>query len=214
MPVDLGFVAVLLALAAIPLLVWRGTPGARGPGYVVGYWAVWLLVAGLWLVIQRGATRRRDDGAGQSEWIRTGVEAALLGALTWVTFLVPMRRHFWGGFDEGASLADDMRVWSSGWDAKIGRPLLGLAPVLSLALTPDRIEGFLWLAAALCLANGLLVGAIIRRVMPGGTLVAAAAAALFIANRAEPLRFFPLWATIYYWLALFWLLLAFWLVLL
>ena len=33
------------------------------------------------------------------------------------------------------------------------------------------------------------------------------------ANRAEPLLFFPMWTTNFYWLALFWLLLALWLLL-
>jgi hypothetical protein len=224
--IDAGFITGLLALSALPLVVCRHAAWVHETPFVLGYWAVGLLGVGLWLVIHRradgaspprapaeGATGTRPGGAA---WIRTAIETSLLTGLTAVTFLDPLRRHFWGGFDEpGSSLAGEVaRIWSPWWDGKLGRPLLGLPALLGQTLTPDRIEGFLWLAAALCVANSVLLMAIIRRLLPGATLVGGVAAVLLVADRAEPLLFFPLWTTNFYWLALFWLLLALWLLLL
>ncbi len=224
--IDVGFITGLLVLSAVPLVVWRHSPWLHETRFVLGYWTVWLLGAGLWPVIHRridsasppGNPDERATGKprARAAWIRTAIETILLGGLTGVTFLDPVRRHFWGGYDEpSSSLASEKaRIWSQAWDGELGRPLLGLPALLGQILTPDRIEGFLWLAAALCFLNSVLLMAIIRRLLPGALLVAGVAAALFIANRAEPLLFFPLWTTNFYWLALFWLLLALWLLLL
>jgi hypothetical protein len=219
--IDAAFITGLLALSALPLVVWRHASWVYETPFVLGWWTAGLLGVGLWLLIHRrveGASPPGKPGPppGPAEWPRAAIEALLLAGLTGVTFFDPLRRHFWGGFDEpNSSLASVMaRVWSPLWDEMLGRPLLGLPALLGQTLTPDRIEGFLWLAAALCFANSVLLMAIIRRLLPRGALVAGMAAVLLVANRAEPLLFFPMWTTNFYWLALFWLLLALWLLLL
>src|SRR5438309_2110650 len=83
-------------------------------------------------------------------------------------------------------------------------PLLALVSVVARSLTPDRIEGFLWTATALCWLNALLLFALIRRLVPGEPVLALLAAALLIVNRSDSSRFFVLWTTNCYWTALFW----------
>lgn len=75
-------------------------------------------------------------------------------------------------------------------------------------LTPGRIEGFLVLAALLCLANALLLAGILGHFFRGSQIVPVAAAALLIVNPCDYSRFFVMWTTNYYWMALFFLLLA------
>jgi hypothetical protein len=215
--VDLGFVTGLLLLAAVPLIGLRGSPRLHAPWLVPGFCVAWLVTAGLWPVIHRRVAGRAPPAASgePGTWagrIGTTLQAVLLLALTLVTFFDPLRRHFWGGFDEPNSLGREAASFWGRWDA-MGRPLVGLPPLIGQTLAPDRIDGFLWLAVGLCFANSLLLMAVIRRLIPGAGPVAAVAAVLFVANRAEPLLFFPMWTTNFYWMALFWLLLAFWLLL-
>jgi hypothetical protein len=225
--IDAAFITSLLVLACIPLIALRGSRWWHVAPVVWGYWAGGAVVTILWEVVQRRLSHRAVDGrdaeprwgvtrTAAGERGRAAIEATLLLALTLVTFADPMRRHFWGGFDEPSSSLRRAvaMLWSDDWDEKLARPLLGVPAWLGQTVTPDRVEGFLGMAVALCFLNGLLLMAIIRRVLPGGTLVGVAAAALLIANRAEPLRFFPLWTTNFYWMALFWALLGLWLLLL
>ena len=221
--VDLAFVTGLLLLTSVPLIVLRWSPWSRAAPTVWGCWMVGIGATGLWELIQRRLGRldvpgrtdqvrpeRHVDAAGR---IRAAVQVALLFALTLVAFADPLRRQFWGGYDEPmSSLSSRAALWSEAWDS-MSRPLIGLSALIGQTLTPDRIEGFLWLAVALAFLNSLLLMAIIGRLIPGDPPVAWVAAALFLANRAEPLRFYPLWATNFYWLALLGVLLGFWLLL-
>ncbi len=138
----------------------------------------------------------------------------LLFAFAMTAFFLPLRLHFWGGYDEVNSLADKWAViWSDAQDTKAGRPLLGMQSFIASVLTPNRIEGVLYVAIGLCFVNALLLMGIIRRLLPGGVLIGMAAAVLFVVNRSEPLIFFVAWATNFYWMALFWFLLALYLLL-
>jgi hypothetical protein len=66
-------------------------------------------------------------------------------------------------------------------------------------------------AGGLCLLNGLLLAAVVRRLLPGEPSVAAAAGVLLVCHRGDPSRFFVMWTTNYYWASLAFLLLAVWL---
>jgi hypothetical protein len=142
------------------------------------------------------------------------VSTALLFLFVVAAFYLPMRLHFWGGYDDFASLQDNWAVvWSDDLDRLFGRPLIGLQVLVAGILTPDRIEGVLYVASGLCFLNALLLMGIIRRLLPGGTLLALGAAILFVVNRSEPLIFFAGWATNFYWMALFWFMLGLYLLL-
>src|SRR6202008_4644484 len=65
-----------------------------------------------------------------------------------------------------------------------------------------------YVAVAMCFANALLLAAIIRKLLPGATLVAVCAALLFVVNRSEPMLFLLTWVTNFYWPALLWFQLA------
>jgi hypothetical protein len=78
-------------------------------------------------------------------------------------------------------------------------------------LTPGRIEGFLWLATALCWVNGVLLFAILCELLPQARILPAAATVLLIVDRSEPTRFFVMFTTNNYWMALAFLLMGVWL---
>src|SRR5206468_3034518 len=152
---------------------------------------------------------------GWTAWPRFALVCLLLGALSFLSFYRPLQRHFWGGCDEFHNFCDvTARVWSQGWDNSHNRPLLGLSSVIAKALTPGSVEGFLWLATALCCANGLLLTMILRRAVPRLGSLAFAAGVLLVVNRADPSRFFVMWTTNFYLTALFFFLVALWLLLL
>ena len=219
---DVAVVTGLLGLAGVPLIVLRGSPWLHVLPVVWGFWAVGLLVTALWDAAARRRAPPDVPPLGGARAARAGGRAgialtvALLACLTLVTYADPMRRHFWGGYDEARSTLVQPPgevLWSGVFDLALGRPLLAIPRSIAHALTPGRIEGFLAVAVLLCFLNAVLLLAIVRRLLPGGALAAVMAAALFIANRAEPLRFFPLWTTNFYWMAVFWLLLGVWLLL-
>lgn len=74
--------------------------------------------------------------------------------------------------------------------------------VVGRLLTPGRIEGFLWLGAALCWANGLLLYGLLRELRPKMPLLAVVAAALLVTDRSDQSRFYVLWTSNFYWVAL------------
>jgi hypothetical protein len=220
--VDLVFVTLLLALAAVPLVLLRGSPVLADLRFVVGFPALCALTALGWLYLGRrssmpptadGAAGANADAAENSwGWGTSLLVGGLLLALTIVSYALPLRKHFWGGADEFVNFDPVCaQVWSAGWDAATSRPIVGLCAVVAKALTPGRIEGFLALAVALCFLNGLLLLGIVRRLVPAGGALAVSAAALLIVHRGDASRFFVLWTTNYYWTTLFLLLLSVWL---
>ena len=56
----------------------------------------------------------------------------------------------------------------------------------------------LWVGVFLCFANGWLLYLILSRLMPRATLVPVLAAVFLVVHRADPLRFFVMWASNHY----------------
>jgi hypothetical protein len=217
---DLGFATGLLLLCAIPLILLHGSTWLHNRSILAATFVVSLG----WIALWTRATRRTAHAdtletmspAVVPDVRESGLVLAipLLSALVIVAFFLPLRLQFWGGVDEIANfVGEGARMWSDLWDSHLGRPLLGVPSFLGLLLTPDRIDGLLYVAVVLCFANGILVMAIVRRMVPAATLVAVAAATLFIVNRGEPLIFRVAWTTNFYWMALFCYLLALYLLL-
>jgi hypothetical protein len=220
--IDLVFIAGLLAISAVPLVLLRGSAFLHGEGVLAGIFAGWVAWVALWTIVVRQpgvapASLAKVDifrGGGHAPRLRLLLAAALLLAFVVAAFFFPLRLHFWGGYDEVASLRHDwVAIWSDKLDTFLGRPLLGMPTFIAAHLTPDRIEGVLYVALGLCFLNALLLLSIIGRLLPGGVLIGMAAAVLFVVNRSEPLLFFVAWATNFYWMALVWFLLSLYLLL-
>ncbi len=220
---DVIFVSALLAISAVPLIFLRGSTWLHKTSVLAVIFAVWIGWIALWTMAgPRGEDqprrRRRSDamgGVGARRGFQLVLSIGLLLALVIGAFFFPLRLNFWGGYDEFASLFDNVvKVWSEAWDGGLSRPLLGLQAFVAQILTPGRIDGLLYVAVGLCSLNALLLIGIIRRMLPGGAAVAMAAGVLLVVNRAEPLLFYVAWTTNFYWAALFWFLLALYLLLL
>jgi hypothetical protein len=216
---DLGCISGLLGFAALPLIKWRGDPFLHTNTFTYGFWSLGLLGCVVWCVLQRrlrAAPPPPDDlgGTARSGWRRGALVVALLATLTAASYYQPLKKQFWGGADEFCNFEDAKALWSDGFDAFINRPFIVAPAVLAKALTPDRIQGFLWVAALLCLANGLLLYGALRQAWPGACALPAAAAALLVVNRADSSRFYVMWTTNFYWSALAFFLLGLWLLLL
>jgi hypothetical protein len=217
---DVVFLTALLALAVIPLVALRGHPLLFSPAFQLGVLALGVGLVSAWLSSARRVSPLLPgtDGTGElpghrRAWLRPAAVAGALFVLTIVAFQIPLREHFWGGYDEITILLPEYKgLWCSTWDS-YARPLTGLSAWLGETLTPDRIEGHLWLAGILCCLNALLLAGIVHRLLPGAPAVAIAAGALFICHRGDPARFFVMWTTNYYWTSLGLLLLAIWLLL-
>jgi hypothetical protein len=222
--VDLGFITALLLGAAVPLIRWRGDPFLHTTAFTLGFWSCGAALCAAWFWLSGRLHRAppaptpcatAPEGPRRSAAGRALLVAVLLAALTAVSYWQPLTKQFWGGADEFCNFTEEVRsCWSDGFDLSFSRPLITTPAVLAKALTPRRIDGFLWLAAFLCLANALLLYGVLRQLWPGAHALPAAAAALLVVNRADCLRFFVLWATNFYWTALALFLLALWLLLL
>ena len=219
---DLGLVAALLALAAVPLILLRGRLPDR-PEYLLAFPALFVSVSVLWALLARrqdsapaldDAMQGRSDGRG-GPWWHLPLIAALLGALTYLCFYGPLQIHFWVGIDEPLNFeADTLLGWlqvSKWMDAWVNRPLLVLPCALAQALAPGRIEGFLWLGAGLCWINGLLLFALLSELLPRARVLPVAAAVLLIIDRSDASRFLVMYTSNFYWTALALLLAALWL---
>jgi hypothetical protein len=223
--VDLGFIALLLLGAALPLIRWRGDPWLHTTAFTLGFWAASaaLCAAWWWLSARLRAAPAATplspgpapEGPRRFVWGRALLVCALLTALTAVCYWQPLTKLFWGGADEFCNFTEVARsCWSDGFDASFSRPLITTPAVIAKALTPGRIDGFLWVAAFLCLANALLLYGVLRQIWPGAHALPAAAAVLLVVNRADLSRFYVLWTTNFYWTALAFFLLGLWLFLL
>ena len=236
---DLLFVAGLLALAVVPLFSFK--LGLLPTWQLLALLATWLALCACWCKIfggrlvptslpgtqggvleslpgeREGKNAAADTSSPleQSSWLSTAVAASLLLALTWVCFYKPSQKHFWGGADEFTQFDSGWgQLWSTASDQASGRPLHCWLTPIALTLSPDRVEGFLWAACVLCWLNGLLLYAILRRLMPNSGSLPIIAGVLLIINRSDSSRFYVMWTTNFYWTALFLLLLSFWLLLL
>lgn len=217
---DYLFITLLLILAAIPLIMLRGSVLLKIGLILFAFYTTWLGMFALWLVATRdGGTSHTDDqhlrpvpdrAASLKRSFKGLAIASLLLAFTIVTFYTPMKQHFWGGGDEHGALIDDS-LWSDVSDLGFGRPLLKSAPFIAITIVPGRVDGFLWLTVLLVYLNGILLFGILRQFYGETQGVALAAALLLIASPAEPTRYMALWTGIFYYSAVFWLLLSLWL---
>ena len=217
--VDFTFISAFLGLAAMYLIVLRGSPFVLSSAGAVVFFSLFGILALGWVVCSRRATSAfaSEENVEVTKLNRRKgfmplVALALLTGITVVNFYQPLKILFWYGADDFHAFIP-APIWSASADIAQSRPLLSLAPHLGSILTPGRIEGFLWLAVALCLFNGLLVAAIIRSATPLPSYVAATTALLFVANRADLARFAPLWASNTYCLSVLFFLLSVWLLL-
>jgi hypothetical protein len=219
---DLCCLTALLVLAALPLLLLRDISSDQALPLVARFAVLALGVCGLWATAARwlrpAAPRVTDTTPGPAatpdrrRWAVAVLAAVLLGALVVVSFYQPLRKQYWAGADEFLFFDEDIATaWSWFWDVTHGRPLTFalIAPVR--ALFPGRIEGFLFLAPVLIVANGLTLAAILRRALPRPSAVPWLAAALLVLHHADPNRFAVMWATDYYLSALLFFQLALWL---
>jgi hypothetical protein len=207
---DLAFIAALLGLAATPLLAPRGSQLVYSPIFVSTIWLVGLCVFAAWVL----PTRRSLSGV-LPDWrwklARYAGIVVVMVATGVVVFYLPMREHFWGGCDDVCCInAQHQGVWLAAWD-NYSRPMWGLGPWIGNALTPNRVDGYLWTASFMYLLNALLLVGIVRRLLPGEAAVAVAAGLLLLCHRGDDSRFFLMWTGIWYWTSLALLLLGTWL---
>jgi hypothetical protein len=209
---DIAFISVLLALAAVPLILLRNQPALESPLFLPAFGISVAAILAVWLLGDRRSSSISEDAPSSLHCcLRFAVIIAAVVALFYIVYYMLMREHFWGGYDEVLCLDPQLQaVWSPAWD-KLSRPTWGLAPLIGSRLAPDRIDGFLWAAGGVYLLNGLLLSAIMRRVMPGEPAIAAAAGVLLLCHRGDLSRFFVMWTGIWYWTSLCLLLLGGWL---
>ncbi len=202
-----GFLFGLIAIIAVPLV------GAKLFPVLNASW-VWVLASGAFIALAISWVRTCKlahqavsfESIGRSEIVTAMVA---LSALSAVAFAWPQSAHFWGGYDDFSAFHPTIvTFWSDKFDLHQGRPLLGLSYYLGSWLCAGRIEGFLGLASLLCLANAALIWYGLRLMVPRSQTIALAAAMLFMVNRADPLKFYPLWAANPYGLGVFCFLLA------
>jgi hypothetical protein len=208
---DVGLVVLLLVLAAVPLIVLRGHPVWGRVECSAGMWALFAGTLALWAgLFRRAAPEQAADG--RLAWWQTALVAVLLGGVAFVGVYLPIRIHFWGGADDFIHFLDTPLIpWMSHFDHGMNRPFTVLACAVGRSLTPGRIDGFLWLGAAVCWLNGLLLFAVLRELLPRARLLPVAAAVLLILDRSDPSRFYVLWISNVYWAGVALLLAGAWL---
>src|SRR5947208_15473681 len=108
--VDLGFVAGLLLLAAVPLVLHRGSPLLWRGDCLLGVLVLFAGTLTLWAVLSRRAGGAAAAGAGMTQagsgwrpWWSGLLVAALLGGVVFVGFYRPLREQFWTGTDDYAN---------------------------------------------------------------------------------------------------------------
>lgn len=212
---ELVFVLVLALMAALPLIAFRGDSILQMPVVL----AAWSMVVFGPLFAWTKRTPLIDEVSTQrtrpsSDWLGAFSALPTLLVVQIVAYLLPMCRHFWGGYDEMLNFKPGFaQMWCTYADTELGRPLIGLPAWIVHACCGGRIEGFLALGFLLSFANGVLLWSIVRRSLPEYPALALGAGVLLLCHPGEPLRFYVMWAANFYFLGVFLLLLAFWLLL-
>lgn len=188
---DIIYLTALALLAALPLVLLRYTPWIAPSRVALPVIAVWLAVLARWVYPDFTARRARPAGRDAARPVRWITVSALLLACAVIGFYRPMQGQFWLGGDEIRVLEDAARGWPSIplFDKLQGRPLTPLAAIVAGRLTPESVDGFLWVALALRFLSSALVYGIVRLLLPRQGLLALAAGALYIVNPSEPARF-------------------------
>jgi len=203
-----AFFFAMVLVAAIPLILFRGND-----------WLTFVTPAAMMVEIALGLAWWRYGQTGvplvanvPRDWRLAALVAAVLLLVTWLGFYVPQLKHFWGGYDDFVGYQPTVPVlWGESYDHSQNRPAMGWAYLLGHLLAGGRIEGFLWLSTIEAFVGAWLVWLILQTVLPGARSLALGAAALYVVNRADPLKFYPTWAANPYGLAVVLLLLAGWL---
>jgi hypothetical protein len=213
-------VSILLLLLAVPLVLLHGQGLLFRADCLCALLGLLVGIVTVWTILRRrcddpepsvDSTVQDQEEKGPPLWTFSLI-AALLGVLTFVSFYRPLRIHFWAGVDECVNFEErPLLEGARGWNASKNRPLTVLSWVVAKTLTPNRIEGFLWLGAGLCWASGVLLLALLREVLPQARLLGVVAAVLLIIDRSESTRYFVLWTGNYYWTTLVLLLAGAWL---
>lgn len=188
---DFVYLTALALLAALPLILLRYTAWIAPSRVALPVIAVWLAVLARWVYPDFAAGRARPAQRGPARpghWITA---SALLLVCAIAGFYRPMQDQFWLGGDEIRVLEDAARGWPSVplFDEAQGRPLTPLAAIVAGKLTPQSVDGFLWVAFALRFLSAALVYGIVRLLLPHQDLLALAAGALYVVNPSEPSRF-------------------------
>ena len=102
-------------------------------------------------------------------------------------------------------------LFSHGMDQMVGRPFEEFQVWMSEILTPNRIEGFLYVATAVNLLNALLVMGILAQFFRDDWLIPLIGGAMYLVNPCDDLRFYIIWGANCYTISLFFCLLASWL---
>jgi hypothetical protein len=215
---DLQYLTTILALAAIPVVALRALPTPDGwwrpTVSMVSFSAIFVVV---WNWRKAAASLESETAArvaATTPWnsARLALLAILFLGLTVVNFYLPLCQHFWGGGDEHiVFLPRNEALWNSNLEQNAGRPLSTLPVLFAEFLTPDRIEGFLLVGAALVLANSLLMVAILSHFFRDDWLVPLLGGVLYLINPCDLARFYVIWAANNYCFAVFCGLLATWL---
>jgi hypothetical protein len=211
---DLAFVAAIIALASLPLIVLRYQPIVSSTAFICVIWCVGGILFAAWVRSKPSFEEAPWESLvpGRVDLARAAIIVASCLTVTVVAYYLPLRMHFWGGYDEIYCLdAATRSIWTPIWESMFSRPLWGIGPFLGSIFAVDRLDGFLWVASGLCMVNGLLLAGIIRRLLPGNDAVAIGAAILLICHHGDIARFLVMWASIWYWSALALMLMGTWL---
>src|SRR5258706_6239508 len=216
---DFSFITVLLIIATIPLLGLRGANWLNNSSFVLASAILWLGIAGLWLWISerikpvsaevatnKMVNRKRIDFG------RTVAIALLLVLFTQLAFYLPLQKSFWRGYDDTSTIisGDQPDLWWTVWDAGYNRPFAFIQAFIALVLSPNTIDGFLWLAIVTHFAKGVLLYGILHELLPRTKLIPLIAAILLIVSPADGWRYFIVAQSGYYFTP-FLLMLATWL---
>ena len=203
---DLCFIAALLAIAAFPLLALRHHPLFFSPVFQSAIWLFGAGVLGVWIIGRRrpGFIPITREEVRWPRRLRTAGLVLSLAAITYIVFYLPMRQHFWAGYDEMRTLHPELQsVWSDHEVTdQLGRPTWGIGPMLGQLLTPNGVEGHLWLSGILIAFNAVMLYGLIRWMLPTEPMIAAAASVLLICHRGDSSRFYVMWTGNWYWTTL------------
>ncbi len=183
-----GLLAILGALARL-----RGGAFAASHAFVLGAIVAFVCITCTWLMLSHwtGQSGWRSRCAVPSK--RCIAEAialpiAALSLLAIIGFFLPMTYGFWHGYDDPLMLSFANLNWFD-YDQSINRPFVPLGPTIALHLSPDRIDGFVWLTLTLRVGTAVAIYSILRELSPTSTAIPLIAGILYVVNPSEPGRF-------------------------
>jgi hypothetical protein len=201
---DTRYITLLALVFTVPLILLRKAEWAQNATFTLAIAALCFGVLAMWL-----RPHYRSKGLGNEGGNNTskkglyrfssslGISLFLL-ICTVVTFYIPMRDQFWAGGDEPFVLQQGQEpIWSTKFDQRFGRPFVPLGAIVATHLSPNRVDGFLWLAFILRYLTGITLYSLLRLLFPEWRAFALTAAVLFVANPSEPTRFLAIYMQAY-----------------